>query len=118
MGYVEIDFRGVAGSPELEAAVYRSVARLEASAGGELHQCHVAIVSTSARRVHVDVTLAVDDGDVVVAVVPHADVYVAISEAFREIQRKLRARAIARAPARRPPTDHRLPPLPPADDAR
>lgn len=86
--YIDVKFHRHAEDVSLVSAVYRWVARLEAmhlpvlSAG-------IAIDSPNRRTTGVSVTLTLADGQIAVAATTHADPYVAVSDAFRAIRRRL-----------------------------
>jgi len=75
----------------LEAAVHRWVARLEWTPI-EVHRAEVMIERVGRRRTAVRVSIGSVTGAAPTAATSHADAYVAVSNAFREVRRQLLAR--------------------------
>jgi ribosome-associated translation inhibitor RaiA len=88
----EVTFRGMPNSPTAEAAIHRWVARME-HVYRRIQRCTVVVDrphrnQRHGNEFHVRVELAVPDGDIAVSR-DSADVYFAISDAFRVARRQL-----------------------------
>jgi ribosome-associated translation inhibitor RaiA len=92
--YIHVEFYGMPRDPSLEAAIHRWVARLE-SMSVRVQRAEVAIEPVGRRRTSVQVYIGALDGVAPQATTAHADAYVAVSDAFREVRRQLLSRATA-----------------------
>lgn len=80
--------------PSLEAAVHRWVARLEWTPI-EIHRAEVLIERAGRRRTVVRVSIGEVTGAAPTTATSHADAYVAVSNAFRDMRRQLLDRGAA-----------------------
>jgi ribosome-associated translation inhibitor RaiA len=86
--YIDVKFHRQAQDLSLVSAVYRWVARLEAM-HLPVRSAGIAIDAPNRRMTGVSVTLTLADGQIAVATTSHTDPYVAVSDAFRAIRRRL-----------------------------
>lgn len=86
--YIEIQFRGVPRDTSLESAIHRWVARFEAL-NIRVRRALVTIEASGRRRTSVCLALALANSAAPTVSNSHADAYVAISEAFRAVRRRL-----------------------------
>ena len=89
----EITFHEMPASGGVEAAIHRWVARLE-HVYDRIVACRVVVDQPHRRHrsggeFHLRVVLSVPGEDVAVDQVRHADVYVAVADAFRAVRRQL-----------------------------
>jgi ribosome-associated translation inhibitor RaiA len=86
--YIQVSFRGMPRDPALEAAIHRWVARLEWMNVG-VQRAEVSVERIGRRRTSVSLQIGANDGSAPSATASHADAYVAVSDAFHGVQRKL-----------------------------
>jgi hypothetical protein len=86
--FVNVRFRDMTRDPSLEAAIHRWVARLE-WASVEVHRAEIVIERIGRRRTAVHVSIGRVTGASPTATASHADAYVAVSSAFREVRLQL-----------------------------
>ena len=95
--HIKVSFRGMNGSPGLEALVHAWATRLHAIYG-RLQRCEVIVEAPNRRRRHGDacrvrISLSVPGGRLDVSHVPgpasDVDVYLTVRDAFRAARRRL-----------------------------
>jgi hypothetical protein len=89
MAFVDVRFQGLEPDPSVESAIYRWVARLEAIHIGVV-RAQATVEALGHRRVMVCLTVTLMDGGLRAADAIHADVYIALEDAFRALKRQAR----------------------------
>ena len=93
--YIQVNFEGMPSDPSLEAAIHRWVARLEGMNIG-VRRAEIVVERLGRRRTAVRLRIGSADGTPRWATTSHVDAYVAVSDAFRDVWRQLRAAPVAR----------------------
>lgn len=82
--HVDVTFRGMPVSPPIEAAIHRWVVRLEQMKFA-IHRAEIVVEPAGRGRTRVVATAWEDAGGVQTGSATHADIYVAIGDAFRAL---------------------------------
>ena len=94
--YIDVTFQRIDRYPSIESAIHRWVARFEAMRL-EVRRANATVEPAGRSRTAIKLTLVLGDGIARRAITMHADPYVAVSDAFRQV----RQQALAAAPAER-----------------
>ena len=97
--YISVRFEHMVRDASVEASVHRWVARLE-SPTVSVQRALITIEQVGRSRTKVYVKLDLVDGTASIATTAHADIYVAVADAFRAVRRELLERVATPSRAR------------------
>jgi hypothetical protein len=85
---IRVKFERMPSDPSVESSIHRWIARLD-SPDATIRAAFISIEPTGRRNTAVSLKLLIADGFSATAATSHADIYVAVADAFRAARRQL-----------------------------